>query len=257
MRGRAVLTLLLLAGTACDSLRVADDFQERSVDTGRVTVTVLPGPGQAELPKGLQMEIEAEISDAGDRIRLVVDAGDFRGGNPNGPDGEIILDGTDTIYLRPLGPGTSLPRGKKWIEMDAAEAGRLIPDFEGITSFIEAKGLLSTTSLPEENATGSETIDGVETTHYEMSAGLDEMQELGGVPPGVLEEMEAAAPGEDFHMEAWLDEEGFMRRFTVPILASYLVPRLDDDPVVLLFDVTDLGGDISVDLPAARDVMTL
>lgn len=257
MWGRAVLTLLLLAGTACDALRVAEDFQERSVDTGRVTVTVLPGPGGAELPKALAMEIEAEIAGAGDRMRLVVDAGDFKGGNPNGPDGEIILDGRETIYLRPLGPGTGLPRGKKWIEMDADEAARLVPEFEGITRFVDAKGLLSTTSLPEDDATGNETIDGVETRRYEMSAGLDEMQELAGVPPDVLEEMEAAAPGEDFHMEAWVDEEGFMRRFTVPILASYLVPRLDDEPVLLRFDVSDLGEDISIDLPADEEVMTL
>lgn len=256
--------LLLLVGAGCaglDAIREADerarDFEQRSVDTGRITIAVLPAEEGDELHEALAMTIEAEIVGGGDRMRLLVDAGDFRGANPNGPDGEIILAGDDLIYLRPMTPRTGLPRGKSWIEMDADEAERLIPEFEGLTQFVDAKGLLSTSSLPEDDATGTETIDGVETTRYELSAGLDEMDEAVGMPTEALEELQGATGG-DLDMTAWLDDEGFMRRMRFPMRAGYLVPRLEDeDDVVMQFDVSDLGEDISIELPDDKDVLSL
>ncbi|HYO60606.1 MAG TPA: hypothetical protein VEU29_01755, partial [Actinomycetota bacterium] len=77
-----------------------------------------------------------------------------------------------------------------------------------------------------------------------------------GIPADVFEEMQAAS-GDEVEMAVWVDEEGFTRRFSLPVTASFLVPRLGDELVVMQFDVSDFGEDISIELPADEDVLSL
>lgn len=226
-----------------------DDFEERTVESARVTVTAHPEDGE-ELPKALRLELEAEIAEGGDLLRIVLEAGDVRGANPSGPEVEMVLADRRDVYLDPLTDKPRLPRGKTWIHMDVEQVQSTAPEFSGVLSLVGADGLLtSKPAFDDEYEAGTETIDGVETTRYELSAEADELDDLPSFAEGML-------VGDEVRMTAWMDEQGFVRRLVVPMSAAYLAPRAGEGTVELRYDVYDLGADVTIELPDEQDVVS-
>lgn len=250
--------MLWIAGVAFVALRVGGGYEERSVETARLSVAVLPATPGEEVPQRLQMEIDAEIADGGDRVHFVVEAGDVPKANPSGPEIELILDGRDDIYFHVLDDGPRLPGGASWVRLDGEEAGRVIPWVDGVLKLVDADNLLTTSRPPGDlEPVRRETIDGVETAVYEDEATLERMDEVVGMSGETFEQMRAAV-GSELEVTFWRDDEGFVRRFTFPVATSYLAPRLDGDGLVVLqYTIDDLGEDIVVELPDEDEVTTL
>lgn len=258
-RGRkAALAVLWVAGVAVVALRFGGGYEERRVETARLSVAVLPEAPGEEVPERLQMEIEAEIVDGGDRVRFVLEAGNVPKANPSGPEIELILDGRDDVYFHVLDDGPRLPGGASWVHLDAEEAEEVIPGMDGVLKLVSADNFLTTSKAPDDlDPVRRETIDGVETAVYEDEATLERMDEVVGMSGETFEQMRAAV-GDEMEVTFWQDEEGFVRRFAFPVATSYLAPRLDDGGVVVLqYTIEDLGEDIVVDLPPEDDTTTL
>lgn len=254
---KAALVGLWVAGMTVLALRFGDGHEERSVETGRLHVAVLPSSDGQDLPKGLQMDVEAEITESGDRIRLVMEAGDVPKANPAGPEIELILDEGDEVYFRVLAERPKLPGGASWVRLDAADAERVMPGIEGVLKLVDADNLLTTAPEPDATEAGQETIDGVETTRYEDVEALDRIDEIIGLSGETFEQMRAAT-GEEIELTIWQDDEGFVRRFELPVAASYLAPRRGGgDLVVLQYTITDLGEDLTIELPDPADTASL
>lgn len=227
-----------------------DDFEEQTVDSARMTVTAHPADGGEELAPELQMTIEAEIAEGGDLLRLVLDGGDVRGANPNGPEIEMVLEDRRDVYLHPLTDKPRMPRGKTWIRLDLEQVESVAPEFAGVLRIVESDGLLtSKPALPDEYEAGTETIDGVETTRYEVSGYADELGDLQGIPA-------SAVVGDEVEMTTWIDADGFLRRIVLPMSASYLAPGAGEGTVELHYDIYDLGGDVTIELPDEEDVFS-
>ncbi len=253
---KAPLVVLWVVGMTLIVLRFGDRYEERSVQTGRLLVEVLPGAGEGDVPAFLQMEVEAAIADGGDRVHLLFEAGDVKRSNPSGPELELILDGDD-VYFHAVGRRPRLPRGATWIRLEADEASDVIPGIEGVLRLVDAEKLLTTAPEPDADPSGHETIDGVETARYERAAALDELDDAVGLSGETFEQMRAAT-GEDVELTIWQDEDGFVRRFTLPVSSSFLAPRRGgDDLIVLQYTMTDLGEEITVELPDEDETVTL
>jgi hypothetical protein len=233
-----------------------DGFDEQTVRTARMRITIAPHDETTKLPRPLEMTIDALVAGGGDRLSLTMDAAGGRRTNPTGPEIEVVVADREDVYFRLLAGGPKLPRGKTWVLMSFDEMLRLAPEFEGVLELADPENVLtSRPPLPDEYATGSETVAGVETTRYEVSGDLDEVGDLAGVSGEMLEEIETVL-GEELRMTIWMDEEGFFRRFVVPMSAEYLAPRAGEGVVDMRYEVYDLGGEVTIDLPAEEDVLS-
>ncbi|MDQ3953905.1 MAG: hypothetical protein M3279_13235 [Actinomycetota bacterium] len=236
---------VLVAGGVVLMILFEDDEGQRAVDTGRLTVSVAPD-GERVPPQLAGVRFDVELARGGDLVRVKMEEGEGRHSNPNGPEGELILDGDD-VFFWPYGPG--LPGGNRWIRLDPDAAGRILP---GILGFADPGWLLSTTSaFEDEEPAGNDVIRGVETTRYELTrewreAGEDESSR-------VLEEMRAAI-GDRFRASAWVDGEGFIRRLVIPMEARYFSPRAREGTIDVQYDVYDLGADVTIEVPDEGDL---
>lgn len=248
--------MLWVVGMTLVVLRFGDRYEERSVETARLLVEILPAAGEHDVPEYLQMEVEAAIADGGDRVHLVFEAGDVRRSNPSGPELEVIL-ARDDVYFHAVGKDLKLPGGASWVRVDGDEAADVIPGIEGVLRLVDAEKLLKTVPEPDAEPSGRETVDGVETARYERSEALDDIDDAVGLSGETFEQMRAAT-GEDVELTIWRDEDGFIRRFTLPVSSAFLAPRRGGEGLVVLqYTVTDLGEEITVELPDEDETATL
>jgi hypothetical protein len=183
-------------------------------------------------------------------------------GMPEGVGMEMIVDGT-TMYMRLDGMDELSIFPTEWVSVDVSES---VPGFDELTSFgngqsdpSNAFGYLQ----GAENATelGTETIDGVETTHYEVTVDLAEAAK--DVPADLRDEMRMAL--EQFRkgfgtttmpFEVWIDGDGLVRRMVFRMGSEG--GELDMPfSFEMTMDVTDYGQDFELELPPASDVTDL
>jgi hypothetical protein len=224
---------------------------DRAIDAESMHMTfemVLAGAGQELRGSG-----EADVA-FGDEIRQhMVFRYDSFPGMPDGLEMEMIMDGT-VVYMRiPQLQGVG-GFATEWISMDVSKA---VPGFEDLAAFgagqndpSNAFGYLQGAEEAEE--LGTETIDGVETTHYEVKVDLAEAAK--DVPADLRDEMRkvirqfrgqfgtTAMP-----FEVWVDGDGLARR---------MVYRMEADgfSMEMTVNVTEYGNDFDLDVPPASDV---
>ena len=228
--------------------------RERTVETARLSVSLLAADDDGELPRPLRFTLDAEIAEGGDLIRMVMHPPAPRPGRPERPSIELVLSGREDVYLHAPEKDNGLPPGKSWILMDLREAGRVPAGFDGLGSFVNSDQFLTTTSYSDEEEMGRETVAGVETTRFELSASLSEMDAALDVPAKSLARF-GAATGGVLEMTAWVDDDGFTRRLWVPLDGSYFGPRASVDAIIQ-YDVHDLGDDVDVEVPDPAEVAT-
>ncbi|MBX3285824.1 MAG: hypothetical protein KF703_10820 [Actinobacteria bacterium] len=243
------------------------DVQQLKVAT---TVTVR-GVGSGELTT----ESTGEIDRAARRAHLELDAsslfGRFQGSKGLGADGgrmELVVDG-DTAYLRSSVLATLLGNDTPWVSASRDQLGG--PGGVGAgpqgdpTSFL---GLLEGAggSLTE---LGREDVRGVPTRH--VSTVVDVAKALDQLPtdryPGLADELEQldglaseAASYVTIPVEAWIDDDGHVRRFTLTLdfsPSAENAPELADASVVLTAELYDFDVPVDIAIPAAADVTTL
>ena len=224
---------------------------DRAMDAESMHMTfemVLAGAGQELRGSG-----EADVA-FGDEIRQhMVFRYDSFPGMPDGLEMEMVMDGT-VVYMRiPQLQGVG-GFATEWISMDVSKA---VPGFEDLAAFgagqndpSNAFGYLQGAEEAEE--LGTETIDGVETTHYEVKVDLAEAAK--DVPADLRDEMRkvirqfrgqfgtTAMP-----FEVWVDGDGLARR---------MVYRMEADgfSMEMTVNVTEYGNDFDLDVPPASDV---
>ncbi len=209
---------------------------------------VLAGAGQELRGSG-----EADVA-FGDEIRQhMVFRYDSFPGMPDGLEMEMIMDGT-VVYMRiPQLQGLG-GVATEWISMDVSKA---VPGFEDLAACgsgqndpSNAFGSLQGAEEAEE--LGTETIDGAETTQYEVQVDLAEAAK--DVPARLRDEMRKVIRQfrEQFGstampFEVWVDGDGLARR---------MVYRMEADgfSMEMTIDVTEYGNAFDLDLPDASDV---
>jgi hypothetical protein len=168
------------------------------------------------------------FSNSGDkgRLRLVVSIGSFGPGSL-----DEVFDGK-TVWLRsPL--LTSTLRGKHWIKLDLAKPAQVLGfDLNALAGQAPSEALDALRRSGKVTKVGTDTIDGVQTTHYR--------KELSGSYRSA---------------DAWIDDKGLVRRLKLDYDAKVDPTTKQGARTVLTMDLSDFGTSVSAPPPPAADVV--
>lgn len=227
-----------------DSMHMVFDFSMRAA--GR-TIT---GSGEADAAFG--DELQQHMTFRYDSMPRM----------PEGFGMEMIVDGS-VMYMRLDAVDEPGAFPTEWVSVDLSAS---VPGFDELTAFgngqndpSNAFGYLQGAEDAED--LGSETIRGVETTHYEVT--VDVADAVDEVPADLRDEMRLALKQfrrgfgtTTMPFEVWVDGDGLVRR---------MVFRMESDggaagkpfSMEMTMDVTDYGHDFELELPPASDVTDL
>jgi len=178
-------------------------------------------------------------------------------GMPDGLEMEMIMDGP-VVYMRVPQMQDLGAFATEWISMDVSEA---VPGYDDLAAFgagqndpSNAFGYLQGAEEAEE--LGTETIDGVETTHYEVT--VDLANSIGEVPDDLRQEMRTVIRRlrEQFGtttmpFEVWVDDDGLARRMVYRMEADGPAGGFSMEMTV---DITEYGNDFALEVPAPGEV---
>jgi len=160
------------------------------------------------------------------KLQLVVSIGSFGPGNL-----DEVFDG-NTVWLRsPL--LTSTLRGKHWIKLDLAKPAEVLGfDLNALTGQAPSSALEKLRLKGKVTKVGTDTIDGVQTTHYR--------KELNGA----------------YHSaDAWVDDKGLVRRLKLDYDAKVDPTSKQGAHTVVTMDLSDFGTAVSAPPPPASDAV--
>jgi hypothetical protein len=264
----ALLSLVLLAGTACsnssggDATRkpAAKDIEKvfklasnntLNVDSMRFSVIFdFPGLGQMT-GEGFQ-DLESGT------MSMTLNMPPFEPGMPPMKMEQLMVG--ETMYMRSDLFSAALPKGKTWMKLDLASLGKELgidiasimeqsrnSDPRSQLSFVQgAKGDIKELGKAE--------IRGTKTTHYGFTIDVAEaVKDL----PAELAELKPLLEGvglDEFPAEAWIDDEGLIRRINYSI-------RVPSDgsgkaqAMSISQDFFDFGAKVDVSAPPPAQVV--
>jgi hypothetical protein len=181
-------------------------------------------------------------------------------GAPPGTDGSmkavyVTENGDPIMYLKLGFLSTMIPGGKPWVKLDLAKAGKAagidLSQLMGGASQNPADSLALLRSEGDFTEVGTETLGGVETTHYNGTIDLTKAAAARGVSADVIKRLEGVGAPSVFPADVWVDKSGYVRRFET----SY-DQTIDGSPMSMKMrmDLSDYGTSVDVSPPPAADV---
>ncbi|MFO7572135.1 MAG: hypothetical protein R6W48_05970 [Gaiellaceae bacterium] len=176
---------------------------------------------------------------------------------------ETVRDGS-TTYVKVPALADELPDGKSWVKAEdgqAVEAGSFkLREFEQFTQADPKQFLETLEELSGEiEVVGTETLRGVETTHYRAtvdaesvaaSASNESGQDLGGL----TDQFVGQSGISEVPIDIWIDGEGVVRKVLLDVEAT---PPGDSAPshAMVSFELWDFGQPVEIELPPASEVV--
>jgi hypothetical protein len=157
--------------------------------------------------------------------------------------GEIteVMKGWRVYLTSPLFAG-QLPQGKKWMSLDLQKAGKSVGiDFSSMTAQTPGQTLQQLKATGDVRKVGTETIDGVETTHY--TATLDPAK----IPNGARLKRLTGATYRP--VDVWIDEDDHVRRMHMGYSTSS--GQALSSEMTMTF--SDYGKHVDVSVPSAAE----
>ena len=129
----------------------------------------------------------------------------------------VTEDGNPVMYMKLGFLSAFIPGGKTWVRVDVAKAGKAagldLSQLLGGTNQSPSDTLALLRSSGDFTEVGSETVDGVETTHYHGTIDLQKAAAASGASAEVLQRLvELGAPAE-YPADVWIDKDGYVRQF--------------------------------------------
>jgi hypothetical protein len=206
-------------GTALRRVVQSADTLE-DVGTARFAASV----GVIDDDRSLDVTTEGSIDFQHDALSTTAAfGGSFGDGEIDGTMETRLVDGV--TYTRATGlpdvPGLDMPDGKQWLAFDVGSAAADVLDWFGAPRAEPLDDLRALAGASEVEEVGTETVRGVETTHYR-------------------------ATGERGSMEVWLDSEDRVRRFST-----------DGEDLTLTYELFAFGEPVEITAPRADEVASL
>ena len=193
--------------------------------------------------------------------RLGSSAGAFGGATPSeiahaSMEEVILKQGSDVvIYLRlPSFMATEIPGGKQWMEMDLSKLGSLHGvDLSKLFSGSQVNpsdmlAILKSESSKVETV-GTETIDGVSTTHYSVTIDTAKAYAQKGLTSPLFTQITAKMP--TLPVDVWVDKNNLVRRES---LAMSVPASGESVSMRMTIDFSDYGASATVVAPPSSDV---
>jgi hypothetical protein len=182
-------------------------------------------------------------------------------GMPEGFGMEMIVDGS-TMYMRLDGMDELAVFPTEWVSLDMSAS---VPGFDDLTAFgngqsdpSNAFGYLQ--GAEDARELGTETIDGVETTHYEVS--VDIADAVAEVPADLRDEMRRALKQfrtafgtTTMPFEVWVDGDGLVRRVVYEMGSDG--GTMGPFSMAITMNITEYGNDFELRVPSPGDVTDL
>lgn len=175
---------------------------------------------------------------------------------------EMVIDG-DTVYMK--SPLFSMlgDDSKPWQRIDSAElneggalGGGAQSDPSQFLEFLEG-------ASDDVTEVGTEEVRGVETTHVTATLDLEQLLEEapGDQQANLEEQLEGLGAAADsfrtIPAEAWIDEDGYVRRFTMTFdfsSAAAETPELDGVTMTMDIELYDFNEPVEVEIPDPSQV---
>ena len=234
-----------------------------------LSVTML----SSKLPGGrVDMSADGALDNTNHRMNIRLDmskfvtglgAGAAALGSPSDWVGEEVGDfdgGRAIIYLKLPALTRLLPGGKPWIKMDLNELGKQAGiDISQFTQFANDPAQMVDwlrAASGDVTTVGTETIDGVSTTHYRATVDLDKYPDL--VSPEnrdamrkAVDSLEKAAHVSSFPMHVWVGKDGLVRQVRAVFTETIQGQTVN---VVTSERFYDFGTPVSIALPSDDQV---
>jgi hypothetical protein len=181
---------------------------------------------------------------------------------------QVVLDG-NTMYLKmPAALTSQLPGGKPWVSMDLTQLGKTA-GIQGYGSLLNGESsfsdpgqyldFLRATSDGSVKDLGQETVDGVQTTHYQ--ANVDFAKLPNAVPAAdkhainqLISEMQSKGVTTQMPVDAWIDDSHHIRRLHINYDFSVSGQSLTMD---IMENFSDYGAQPAPAVPSPSDTTDL
>jgi len=166
----------------------------------------------------------------------------------------------DTVYVKFAFFGLLLGVETPWISMPAEEGTDPTAGFTMTSPSNPSEILESYEDVAASiDVIGTETINGVETTHYRVIFDTEAL--LAQATPEERAEIEAQGPipAEALPMDVWISEDGFVVRFVMEIDGSDVetTPEESFEQMLIRYDLFDLDSDVTIEPPPPGEVTDL
>lgn len=175
---------------------------------------------------------------------------------------EMVVDG-DIVYMKSSLFAMLGQDDKPWLKIDSAELGEGGALGGGAQSDPAAFLEFFKSASDNVEEVGTEEVRGVETTH--LTATLDLQKLLADASGDKKDELEKQLEGlgaaadsfRSIPAEAWVDADGYMRKFTMTFdfaSASEEVPELGDAAMTITVELYDFNEPVDVEIPDPSEV---
>lgn len=234
----------------------------RSADAGgaKLAMTVAVSDSATQRSANVTASGVFDQSDAD----LTIDLSSLLGGSSlNLPSGLGSLElrylqesGDPVVYVNIPFLGAMLPGGKTWIRADleqtAKAAGFDLNQYLGQSNQSPGQLLDLLRATGSVQQVGTETLDGVATTHYTATIDLQKAAALQGQDlQSFVDRLTAAGAPTQIPLDVWIgNDDGLVHKLTVD-------EHLKDATVDLTLDISDYGTPVSVTAPPSDQVVNL
>jgi hypothetical protein len=245
--GRSVVLASVVKTAAADSAKIALDMSYSGLGPSGITLTA---NGAVDFESG-DSELTMEFG------------GMFSSFLPSGIQTRTV-DGVAYVHL-PMG----LPSGKEWVAVDSKKLGGAGSNTAlDIGGSADPKKLLAYLEKVSDGVqeVGTETIRGVETTHYSAEVDLGKAVDRADVPRalrGAVDEI--AGKVGTVPVDIWIDDDDLVRRQQMEMDFGSLLPGASGatgqsgstPTVTLTLDLYDFGAPVDVEAPPADQVISV
>jgi hypothetical protein len=168
---------------------------------------------------------------------------------------DSFVDG-DILYLRSPAFAQATTQNKQWIKLNLATLGSAqgSTDLSGIldASPTPANALAYLQGSSIVNKVGSESVGGVDTTHYSVSANLDRAAEhASGATRDAVQGVISQSGVKTLPLEVWVDGNGYIRK------VSYDEHAGRRQAATVTMELHDFGGPVAITAPPSDSVVDL
>ncbi len=253
------------AATPGDSLPVLLDAMQKTNDAGSARMAIdvtFTSPEQTVHVTGDVEYVMDPADPTSLRERIVLDIPSL-GMLPEGKV-EMILGKDSVIYVQAPMLASMIPATTPWIKVDPSA----LPGYDKALGQAAAVGnpaviLDAIKDALTVEEIGADTVGGASATHYRATVDLVKLlpllAEMSDEKPTAAEMQEAEdqlrkVGLEHFPIELWVDEDGFLKQAQVAMDLSTVDPELAGTSFSLTFTFSDIGEDITIDVPPASQV---
>lgn len=171
--------------------------------------------------------------------------------------GQSIADGVkmrmlDDVMYMSLGELTQ-SLGGEWIKIDTSESGQFGELSDAFSQQDPRVQMRLLASAADAQVVGTETIDGVETTHYAATLDVNDLAEVAGLSSDELKALKdgftkAGVDAVDY--DVWVDSDFRPRQIKVNVPSSA-------GELELTMGITDINSPVKISAPPASDVVEL